>query len=59
MFNGLPQLYHALFTNRDFKRATNDRFYISIQTSDPEFDSITTRELLESLGGSAVEEVRE
>jgi len=59
VFNGLPQLYHPLHTNRTFKRATNDRFYISIQTADPIFESVGTRELLESLGGSAVEEVRE
>jgi hypothetical protein len=56
-FNGLPQLYHPLHTSRSFKRATNDHFFISVEADDPNFDQDTTRKLLESLGGSDVEEV--
>ena len=56
-FNGLPQLYHPLHTSRTFKRATNDRFFISIEANDPLFDREKTRELLESTGGRQVEEV--
>ena len=55
--NLLPQLYHPLHTSRTFKRATDDRFYISIEARDPLFDRVATRELLQSLGGSEVEEV--
>jgi hypothetical protein len=55
--NLLPQLAHPLHASRGFKRATNDRFFISIEARDPIFDPVATRELLESLGGSAVEEV--
>ena len=57
VFNGLPQLYHPLHTSRNFKRATNDLFFISIEAGDPKFDRDETKRLLESLGGSAVEEV--
>jgi len=57
VFNGLPQLYHPLHTSRTFKRATNDLFFISIEAGDPKFDRETTKKLLESLGGSEVEEV--
>jgi len=55
--NLLPQLYHPLHTSRTFKKATDDHFCISIEARDPIFDSASTRELLESLGGSPVEEV--
>ena len=56
-FNGLPQLHHPLHGSRLMKRATDDRFVISIEAADPNFDSVTTRELLESLGPLEVEAV--
>ena len=56
--NRLPQLYHPLFHSRRFKRATDDRFFISIEAADPLFDATTTRELLESLAELPIEEVR-
>ena len=55
--NGLPQLYHPLHTSRRFKNATDDHFIISIEARDPLFDRAKTRQLLEGLGGSEVEEV--
>jgi hypothetical protein len=57
--NGLPRLSHPLFTNRSFKRATDDRFFISIEASDPLFDANATRELLESVSDQPVEEIEE
>jgi hypothetical protein len=56
-FNGLPELYHPLHTSRLLKRATDDRFLISIEAADANFDPETTRELLLSLGASSVEAV--
>ncbi len=58
-FNRLPKLYHPLHTSRRFKRATDDRFFISVEAEDPLFDVEKTRELLESLGGLHVEEVED
>jgi hypothetical protein len=58
VLNGLPALYHPLLTNDRFRRATADRFFISIETDDPRFDPVATALFLRSLGGSAVEEVR-
>lgn len=56
--NKLPQHYHPLFTSTRFKRATDDRFFISIEASDPLFDREATRHLLEGLEGNlGVEEV--
>ena len=57
--NGMPKLYHPLFTNRRFRRATQDRFFIVIEARDPQFETERTRVFLESLGGTAVEPVGE
>ncbi len=57
--NGLPQLSHPLFTNRAFKRATDDTFFISIEAKDPLFDRVETRRLLEEISGREVEEIED
>ena len=59
ILNDLPKWYHPLFSNRRFRRATQDRFYIVIEAADPKFQLEKTREFLGSLGGSVVEEVNE
>lgn len=59
VFNGLPALYHALFTSRRFRRATSDRFFICIEATDPGFDAAATRKLLDSIGGTNIEEVED
>jgi hypothetical protein len=57
--NGLPRLYHPLFTNPAFKRATDDTFYISIEAADPLFDAEETKRLLQSISSGEVEEIEE
>lgn len=57
VFNGLPRLSHPLHRNRRFRRSTDDRFFLSVEAADPLFDVTATREMLEGLGGVAVEEV--
>ncbi len=59
ILNGLPRWYHPLFTNRRFKRATQDRYFIVIEAKDPKFNLEKTRDFLASLGGAVVEEVNE
>jgi hypothetical protein len=59
LINGLPQLYHPLFTNRRFCRVTNDRFFIVIEAEDPKFHATKTPEFLQSLGGTVVEKVED
>jgi hypothetical protein len=55
MFTGLPRFYHPVFRNRRFKRASNDRFFLCIEASDPKFDADGTGQLLRTLGSSAVD----
>ncbi len=58
-FNNLPRHHHPLLTMERFRRATNDRFYLSIEATDPRFDESETLALAESLGGVAVERVED
>jgi hypothetical protein len=53
--NRLPQYWHPIFGSERFKRATSDRFFISVEAADPRFDAEATRRLLESLGAAGVE----
>lgn len=57
--NGLPQLYHPLFSNERFARVTDDRFFLVVEAADPKFDETRTREFLESMNGLAVERVED
>ena len=55
--NDLPRLHHPLFSSERFRRATQDRFFLSIDADDPMFDEQRTSTFLRSLGGVAVERV--
>jgi hypothetical protein len=53
--NGLPRLNHPLFEVARFERASDDRFFISIEATDPKFDATQTAELLRKAGATHVE----
>ena len=55
--NGLPRHSHSLFTSERFARATDDRFFISVESVDPQYDEGATRQFLESLRPAHVERV--
>lgn len=52
--NGLPRFHHPLFSHERFYRVGNDRFFIAIESNDPNFDPIKTKQLLEEAGGSDI-----
>ena len=44
-------------SSSEFERASDDGFFLSIESWDPKFDVAETRHLLESLGAAHVETV--
>ena len=56
--NRLPKLHHPLFGTPRFSLASDDRFFLYIEASDPKFDAEGTRGFLGSLGAWTIEEVR-
>lgn len=57
VLNDLPKHYNPLFRSQRFRRVTTDRFFLCIETADPNYDPVHTPALARSLGGAAVEEV--
>jgi hypothetical protein len=55
--NGLPRLNRPIFNVPHFTRATQDRFFLCIESSDPRFDPVATKEFLAALGPYSVVEV--
>ena len=49
--NGLPRLFHPIFYSERFAAATDDGFFVSIESDDPLYDDVTTKGFLESIGG--------
>jgi hypothetical protein len=53
-FNGLPQPYHPVFNVPEFNRASKDRFFLCIESTDPKFRAEDTVRFLRNIGGSEV-----
>jgi len=54
---GFPRLHHPLFASARFRRATADRFFLSIEAADPRFELAPG--VLEEAGAVHVEEIAE
>jgi hypothetical protein len=55
--NLLPQHYNPLFNNEKFLEVSGDRLVIAIESRDSKFDPVATRQFLEEIGGTDIEEV--
>jgi len=49
LLNRLPMPYHPVFNVERFMRATQDGFFLCIESADPKFDMQKTKEFLQSL----------
>lgn len=55
--NGLPQPYHPVFNVPRFALATREKFFLLIESEDPQFEYEETKKLMESLGPQEVFDV--
>ena len=57
LLNGLPRPHHPAFNSKAFERASDDKFFIMVEATDPKFDLEKTKSLLSETGASSVEEL--
>jgi len=57
--NRIPRHHHPLFESDRFRRATDDRFFLSIDADDPKFDVDRTTALLKDAHAAHVEVIEE
>lgn len=55
--NGLPRLHHPVFEYSRYRGATDDRFLLAIEASDPKFDADDAYELMAAMGAGETEVV--
>jgi hypothetical protein len=56
--NALPKPYHPVFNTPEFQLASQTRFFLCLEATDPNFEANRVREFLSSLGPLKVLEVR-
>ena len=59
LVNGFPQPYHPVFNVPAFVRASDDRYFLVIQSDDPKFDREATEQFLREQNPEEVNEVEE
>lgn len=53
--NGLPKPHHPIFNAKDGDRASQDRFLLCVEASDPQWDKEDVKRFMETLGAESVE----
>jgi Protein of unknown function (DUF3341) len=57
--NALPRHHHPIFNSERFKGFSTDKFFISVEAEDPQFDVGSTRRFLDTLHPTHVELVED
>lgn len=57
ILNGLPQPYHPMFNAPNFDMASSNRFFLCIESDDPQFDRAQTVQFMRSMKALQVSEV--
>jgi hypothetical protein len=55
--NGLPMPYHPVFNVAEFAKATENKFFLVVEATDPKFDAAGTRSFLSGLAPRMIAEV--
>ncbi len=55
--NGLPRFNHPLFNSENFKKATDDGFFVCIESEDPQFEPEKVQKLLADAGATNIESI--
>lgn len=53
--NRMPEWYHPVFRSHRFAKVTDDKFFISIESADPKFNTEATQAFLKEIGATHVE----
>ena len=56
--NKLPQPHHPMFSLAGFEKATTDKFFLCVQSTDPKFSREETVQFFNTLGADNVSEVQ-
>jgi hypothetical protein len=59
LLNGLPSPYHPVFNVPRFALATREKFFLIIESADPKYDYVETRDFMQSLDPQEVFDVDE
>ena len=57
ILNGLPMPYHPVFNVSEFAKASENKFFLVVESNDPNYDADRTRSFLTSLAPTMIAEV--
>jgi len=57
--NRLPRFHHPLFKSKMFEKFSDDGFFVSVQSNDPQYDEEKVKSFLTSIGGKNVEVLKD